>query len=218
MANRTRALDEATQRWARQSFEIAGDLRARRLALGLTQGAVARSIGRSSSRVSRIERCQVRRLAVADLVRHAAVLGLRLSVKLYPTGGQIRDAAQVRYVSRFVERVGRMWRVRLDVPIPLPGDLRAVDVLLEGACRIAVEVVTRLSDVQAMLRAAQLKQRDLGADRLIIVVAATHANRQALAEARSALVATFDLEAQRTLARLAAGQDPGRDAIILLIA
>lgn len=216
MANRTRAIDEAVQRWGRQSVEIAADLRARRIALGLTQEAVARTLGRSSSRVSRIERRQVRRLPVEELIRHAAVLGLRLSLKLYPVGGAIRDAAQVRYIARFAERVGRGWHVRLDAPIPLPGDLRAVDVLLEGACRIAVEVVTRLSDVQATLRAAQLKQRDIGADRLVLVVAATHANRRALADARPALIAAFDMNTQHTMARLAAGVDPGRDAIILL--
>jgi transcriptional regulator with XRE-family HTH domain len=218
MANRTRSIHDAQQRWARQSLEIAADLRAQRLALGLTQQAVGQAIGRSTSRVSRVERQKVRRLPIQDLVRHAAVLGLRLSVKLYPIGGAIRDAAQMRYVTRFLARVGRTWRVRLEVPLPLAGDLRAIDVLLEGACTIAVEVVTRLTDVQAMVRAAQLKQRDIGADRLIIVVAATHANRRALAEARPALSATFDLDTQHSMARLAAGEDPGRDAIVLLSA
>ncbi len=147
----------------------------------------------------------------------AAAVGLRLSLKLYPVGGAIRDAAQVRYVAKFIERVGKAWRVRLDVPMPIPGDVRAVG-LLEGICSVVVEVVTRLTDIQAILRSAQLKQRDLGADRLVIVVAATHANRSALAEARTALVATFDLDSQRTLARLAAGEDPGRDAIVVLAA
>jgi hypothetical protein len=46
----------------------------------------------------------------------------------------------------------------LDLPIPLPGDLRGIDVLLDnGSCRIVVEVITRLRDLQAQLRAAQLK-------------------------------------------------------------
>jgi hypothetical protein len=144
------------------------------------------------------------------------VLGLKASIKLYPLGGGLRDAAQARYVAHFVARIGNAWRIRLEAPLPMPGDLRAIDVLLEGSVRIAVEVVTRLSDLQATLRAAQLKRHDVGADRLVIVVAATHANRRALAEARASLVATFDLDTQRTMAKLAAGQDPGRDAIVLL--
>ena len=107
------------------------------------------------------------------------------------------------------------WRIRLDVPIPLPGDLRAIDVVIDGACVIAIEVVTRLRDLQAILRSSQLKKRDFGADRLIIVVAGTHSNRRALADARQSLVGTFDLDTQRVLAALAAGKDPGRDAIVV---
>jgi hypothetical protein len=101
--------------------------------------------------------------------------------------------------------------------MPLAGDLRAVDVLLRaGELTIAVEVITRLRDLQAQLRAATEKTRDVGAARLVLVVAATHANRRALAEARPALVGAFDLDARAVLAALHAGRDPGRDAVILL--
>jgi len=209
-------VDEAARLAARAFASITDDLREARIGLGLTQADVARVLGVSRSRVCRIERGRATNLTLDYLSRHAAVVGLRASVKLYPIGGGLRDAAQARYIARFVQRVGRLWRVRLDVPIPLPGDLRGIDVLLEGACVICVEVVTRLRDLQAVLRASQLKQRDIGAARLIIVVAATHANRRALAEARPTLLATFDLDTQHVLAKLAAGQDPGRNAIILL--
>ena len=209
-------MDEAARLAARAFASITDDLREARIGLGLTQADVARVLGVSRSRVCRIERGRATNLTLDYLSRHAAVVGLRASVKLYPIGGGLRDAAQARYIARFVQRVGRLWRVRLDVPIPLPGDLRGIDVLLEGACVICVEVVTRLRDLQAVLRASQLKQRDIGAARLIIVVAATHANRRALAEARPTLLATFDLDTQHVLAKLAAGQDPGRNAIILL--
>ncbi|HWH23501.1 MAG TPA: hypothetical protein VNW68_01270 [Candidatus Limnocylindria bacterium] len=144
-------------------------------------------------------------------------VGLKAYLKLYPLGGGLRDAAQLRYIQRFVARIGHAWRVQLDVPIPLAGDLRAVDVYLSNAtCRAAVEVITRLRDVQAQIRAAQLKQRDIGADRLILVVAATRANREALAEARGALLATFEMDARRVLRSLQRGEDPGRDAVVLL--
>jgi len=144
------------------------------------------------------------------------VLGLRASVKLYPIGGAIRDVAQARYIEKFVGRIGRAWRIRLEATLPIAGDLRAIDVLLEGPIVIAVEVTTRLTDLQAQLRAAQLKARDVGADRLVIVVAGSHANRRALADARSILAANFDLDTRRTLAALADGKDPGRDAIVVL--
>jgi hypothetical protein len=83
---------------------------------------------------------------------------------------------------------------------------------------VVVEVITRLADLQAVVRLAQAKARDLGATRLVIVIAATHANRAALAATRRALVDSFDLDSRAVLAALAAGRDPGRDAIVLLSA
>jgi transcriptional regulator with XRE-family HTH domain len=217
MATRTRAIDNAKRRWDRQRREIGDELRAARLILGVTQRAVAHAAGVSQSVVSRRERGRARQLTGAGIATHAAAVGLALSVKLWPAGGGIRDEAQARYIARFVARVGRAWRVQLEAPVPISGDLRAADILLTSrTLRIAVEVITRLSDLQAQLRAARAKARDLGAGRLVIVVAATHANRRALAVARGALVATFDMDSQRVLSQLAAGRDPGRDAIVML--
>ena len=183
---------------------------------GANQSDVARHIGVSRYRVGRLERNQLTSASVEYLSRHAAAVGLRLSVKLYPVGGGLRDTAQARYISRFIARIGKAWRVRLEVPVPIPGDLRAVDIVLSGAADIAVEVITTLHDLQAQLRAAHLKQRDIGAVRLIIVVAGSRANRSALAEARPALLAIYDLDPRRTFVALAAGRDPGRDCIVLL--
>jgi transcriptional regulator with XRE-family HTH domain len=192
-------------------------LREARLMLGLTQAEVARALGVTRSWVCRVELHKARGVTVEYLFRHAAVVGLKASIKFYPLGGALRDAAQARYIARFVERIGHAWRVMLDVPMPISGDLRAVDiVLIHGNTRIAVEVITRLRDLQAQLRAAQLKQRDIGADRLLIVVAGSNANRRTLTEARATLLATFDTDSQRVMAALAAGRDPGRDAVIAL--
>ena len=119
-------------------------------------------------------------------------------VKLYPLGGGIRDAAQARYIAAFVARVGRPWRVTLEAPVPIAGDLRAVDVLLASErARIAVEVITRLADLQAQVRAAQLKARDIGATRLILVIAAPTptAPRWRLPDRRSWLPSTWTLDA-----------------------
>lgn len=217
MATRTRALDEARRRWQRMAAEIGDELRTARHVLNLTLAQVAEAIGVSASEVSRRELGKAPRLTGEKLAVHAAAVGLKLSVKLYAIGGGIRDAAQARYVAAFVARVGRLWTVTLEAPIQIAGDLRAVDVLLTNdSARIAVEVITRMADVQAQVRAAQLKARDIGATRLIIVIAGTHANRRALADARPALVEAFDLDTRRVMAELAAGRDPGRDAIVVL--
>lgn len=216
MANRRRLIDDATDRWHRTWLELAAELREARLVLGLTQAQVAVALGVSRTWVNRVERRRARRLSAEYIVRHAAVVGLRASVKFYPGGGAIRDEAQARYIARFVERIGHGWRVTLDAAIPIAGDLRGIDVLLSnGTFRIAVEVITRLRDLQAQIRTAEQKRRDIGADRLILVIAASHANRRALADVRATLLASFELDARRVLRALAHGHDPGQDAVIL---
>lgn len=179
---------------------------------------VATVLGISQSDVSRRERGRAPRLTGQALARHAAAVGLKPSIKLWPVGGGVRDEAQARHVARFLSRIGiGAWKVVLEAPIPIAGDLRAVDILLvAGPTRIGVEVITRLADLQAQLRAAQLKARHIGATRLVIVVAGTHANRDALRALRSTLGNSFELDARRVLTELAAGRDPGRDAIITL--
>ena len=196
-------------------LEIGDQLRTARHLLGLTQQQVANALGISQSDVSRRERGRAPRLTGQALTRHAAAVGLKASIKLWPVGGGVRDEAQARHVARFLARLGAAWKVLLEAPIPIAGDLRAVDILLSaGPTRIAVEVITRLADLQAQVRAAQLKARDIRATRLVIVVAGTHANREALRAVRSTLVNSFELDARHVLNELAAGRDPGRDAII----
>ncbi|HWH24227.1 MAG TPA: helix-turn-helix transcriptional regulator [Candidatus Limnocylindria bacterium] len=217
MANRRRALDEVLFRWQAAWSERVTELREARLMLGLTQQDVATALGVSRSRVCRLERRRAAPPRMEEIVRHAAAVGLSASLKFYPLGGAIRDSAQSKYIAEFSRRIGHTWRVMLDAPIPLGGDLRAVDVLLmNGSVKLAVEVITRLRDLQAQLRAAQLKQRDIGANRLIIVIAGSRANRAALAEARDTMLATFELDSRRVLAALAGGRDPGRDAVIVM--
>jgi transcriptional regulator with XRE-family HTH domain len=217
MTTRTRTLDGARRDWERTAIEIGDQLRTGRHVLGVTLRRLSEVIKVSPSEISRRELGRSRRLTGEKLAVHAAAVGLRLSVKLWPVGGGVRDAAQTRYVGKFVARVGRPWKILLEAPVPIAGDLRAIDILMvSDAARIAVEVITRVSDVQAQIRAAQLKARDIGATRLILVVAGTHANRRVLRAVRTALVAGFDLDTRRLLADLAAGRDPGRDGIVML--
>jgi hypothetical protein len=216
MPSRRNSVQEARRAWHRNARELADQLRTARLAAGLTQRTVGEGMGGSQSEVARREQAAGAVAAMEGLAVHAAAVGLRLSVKAYPVGGSLRDAAQARAIAAFVERVGRRWRVVLEAPTNVPGDLRAVDVLLvSSAGRVAVEVITRLVDLQAQLRAAQLKVRDVGAGRLVVVVTGTHANRRALGSARPTLVSSFDLNARHVLAALEEGRDPGHDAVIL---
>lgn len=219
MAPRNRHADVARRWWIRLATQIGDQLKAARHVRGLTLRELAAAIGSSASEVSRRELGRSPRLTGEKLAVHAAAVGLQLSINLWPVGGGIRDAAQARFIAAFLARVGRAWRVTLEAPIPIAGDLRAVDVLLVRAeVRVAVEVLTRLADLQAQIRAARLKARDINATRLVLVVAGTHGNRRAVEATRASLVEAFDLDTRRVMADLARGMDPGRDAIILITA
>ena len=101
--------------------------------------------------------------------------------------------------------------------MPIAGDLRAADAVASiPGCRIVIELITRLVDFQAQSRAAMLKQRDLQADRLMLVVLGSNANRRALRSAGGSLLATFPIATRDALAALADGRDPGGNAVALL--
>jgi hypothetical protein len=178
---------------------------------------VATLLGTSFSHVSRVEHGLIKGIGIPALTRHAAVVGLKPYFKLYPAISRPLDAAQLALFARFKERIHPAWHIQLEVPMPKLGDLRAADAVLTiQGCRCMVEVITRLADFQAQLRSAHLKQRDLNADRLILVVAATATNRRALRLAEAAVKSAVPIDTKRSLSHLAAGIDPGADGLVLL--
>ena len=219
MANRQSALREAG-RAASWSLRMVGrELRVSRIAGGMTQRAVGERIGRAASHVSRVEHGLIAGLTMAQLYRHAATVGLKPFVNLYPAVSRPLDHAQLGLLAAFRGRLHRAWNVDLEVPMPIAGDLRAADaVISRPGVRVMVEVITRMADFQAQLRAARRKVRDLNADRLVFVVAGTTTNRHALRDAGAAVRDAFPIESRPALRRLEAGEDPGGDALLLLVA
>ena len=217
MPNRERKIDQAAQIGRRLQAELGRELRDARMARGLRGVDVARAANSSKSHVSRMEMGLLPDVSVADLVLHAAVVGLRLHARLYPTGAGLRDTAQLDLLRRLRARIGDRWSWQLEAPLNISGDLRAFDAVLTGAgTTIAIEAITRLRDAQAQLRAAALKQRDGQVARLVIVLLGTNHNRAALASAADVLATTFPLGTRATLAALSQGKDPGDDGIVLL--
>ena len=80
---------------------------------------------------------------------------------------------------------------------------------------VLVEAETRLYDVQALERRIGAKQRDLGLDRVILLLADTATNRRAVAVIPE-LARRFPIAARTCLRALAAGDDPGGDGIVFL--
>jgi transcriptional regulator with XRE-family HTH domain len=215
--NRTSQLHEATLQATWLLQRLGRELRLARIAAGSSQAELGRRLGISDSAVSRVERAELRNLSVLAVQRHAAVLGLQLSARLYPGGRRVLDAPQLVLLGRLRERLEPAWRWELEVPVPLPRDLRAVDARLSrDGVTIVVEAITRLSDVQAQVRAAQLKARDLGSTRLLLLVSASRANRAALREALPLVRAAFRTGTRQLVTAMAEGKDPGGDCLILL--
>ena len=217
MSNRPRPVEQAGIAGRRLQAELGTELRDARLARGIRQIDVARAAAVSRATISRVERGRLGGLAIADLARHAAAVGLRLHARFYPAAGGLRDTAQLDLLRRLRARIGDRFTWQLEAPLPIPGDQRAFDALLtRGDTAIAIEAITRLRDAQAQLRAATTKQRDGQATRLLMLIKASHANRAALATAADVLATTFPLATRTTLAALAAGDDPGENGIVLL--
>ncbi len=180
--------------------ETGRELRVARIITGRRQADVAAIIGTSIAHVSRVEHGLIKGLGVPALSRHAAAVGLKPYLKLYPAISRPMDHAQLMLFARFRARLGVPWHVVVEAPMPISGDLRAADALISiPGFRCMVEVITRLADFQAQLRAAKLKQRDLGADRLVFVVAGTKANRRTVRELGTAVVDAFPIQTKAAL-------------------
>jgi hypothetical protein len=154
--------------------------------------------------------------ADARTARLDAGLGQELVVRPYPNGDPIRDAAHVALLERLRARRHASIRWQTEVPLPIPGDLRAWDATAIGrAFRAGVEAETRVRDVQALERRLSLKQRDGAMDLLILVVLDSRSNRHALRRAGDRIAERFPIPGPRALELLGAAVDPGGDTLIL---
>ena len=200
----------------RQRLHAGEELRRARFSAGLSQRALGRIVGLSHSAIGRLERGELQRVTVERIAVVAAALGLDLRIGLFPSGSPVRDAAHLALIERLRQRVSPGLRWRAEVPVPLPGDLRSADVVIDGASVDAmVEAETRLDDLQALERRIRIKQRDLRTRRLILLIADTRHNRSVLA-AHPELVERFPISTRACLAALRDGRDPGGDAIVVL--
>jgi hypothetical protein len=147
----------------------------------------------------------------------AATVGLAVRVGTYPSGGGLRDAAHRALIEALRQRLHPRIRLRTEVPLPLPGDLRAWDGMLDGVGEpIGLEAETRIRDGQQLERKIALKQRDGGVGRVILLVADTERNRRAVREAGAALREKFPVGGNEALRALAEGRDPGGSALVFL--
>jgi transcriptional regulator with XRE-family HTH domain len=217
MSTTQRAIDRGRERGRRLRIELGRELREARLAAGLSQARLGRAAGIHASTVGRIERAEIVSASVQRFAELFALVGQELAARGYPVGPPIRDRGQVGLLTRFRARVRGEWLWRFEVPSGGAGDLRAWDaVLTHGQARVAVEAETRLGDIQALMRRIEIKCRDSGMDRVLLVVADTRSNRAAVAAAGAILESRFRMSATAAWAALRLGRDPGGSAILLV--
>ena len=215
MVTRERRLDRAERLIRRALMTIGEELRESRIRAGLSQREVGRLVGLSHSHISRIESGLVRTARYDTLVRIGAVLGLDIPLRAYPNGDPVRDAAQLALIGRFRAVLPASVRWRAEVALGIPGDLRAWDGVISGpGWSMPVEAETRIRDVQALLRKLALKQRDAGADQILLLLADTRHNRSVL-RLYADEFAAFPADRRAARAALASGRSPGTSCLLL---
>ena len=217
MGGRERASDSGAARAREVLARLPAEARSARLTACLGQADVASALRMSVAQYSRIERGLSPDLTVATAVRLFAVLGLELSIRAYPGGDPIRDAAHAALLERLHACCHPSITWRTEVPFPMPGDARAWDATAVcPAFRAGVEAETRFRDIQALDRRLALKERDGGMDRVILLALDSRANRAVLRGSGSQLAIRFPVDGARALELLRVGVDPGGNALILL--
>jgi transcriptional regulator with XRE-family HTH domain len=112
---------------------IGDEIRAARLDRDLSLREVCLAVGVSVSTGSRLERGVLEHVDVMLLARMCAVVGLDMSVKAYPGGEPIRDAAHLGLLGEFRALLHSSVEWATEVPLPITGDPRAWDGLARGA-------------------------------------------------------------------------------------
>jgi transcriptional regulator with XRE-family HTH domain len=211
-----RIVDAANRRGRQLGLVIGREIRDARRMAGVSQDQLGAAIGISGSEVGRVERGEAPWLTIHGASRILRAVGLDLWVKTYPVGPPIRDAGHLRLLADFEARLPPSVRCRREWPIPVDGDRRALDLLLEGLpLRTGVEAETVIGDLQQLERDMNLKRRDAGLGRMILLVRGTRRNRAVL-RAAEAMRRAYPLGTRAVLAALSRGRDPGGDGIVTL--
>jgi transcriptional regulator with XRE-family HTH domain len=218
MSTRERPIERAVRLAERDRIDAGRTIHDARIAAGLSLREAARAAGSSASQFARVERGRLANLSIDQVARHAGVVGFDARLRLYPGPDPVRDAGQNAVRDRFRAHLAPSLRLLGEVPV-VQGDRRAFDGMVIGfqaRQRLPIEFETRFADGQAQIRRLLLKANDGGFANLLIVVADTRRNRDAVRAAESLLRDTFPLAKRAVLKALTEGRYPDGSALILL--
>jgi len=196
-------------------MRMTSELTTTRLASGLSLREMGRQMRVGHARLARIERGTVE-VGIETASTMAALLGLELSVTLHPVSEPVRDKGHLALLARFKGRLDPGLHWRTEVAMPIVGDRRSADAVIEGIGFVAVvEAETHLDDIQRLERGIAAKQRDLGARRAILLVADTRHNRGVILRVPE-LRRRFPVSTRASLASLSRGRDPDGDCLVVI--
>jgi transcriptional regulator with XRE-family HTH domain len=217
VGSRERAVDVGAARGRALTNLLLLELRNARLDRGLESKAVARAVGLSPAQYSRIERGQSTSISIVAAAKMLSTVGLELSVRTYPQGEPLRDAAHVALLERLRGTLHRSLKFTTEVPFPSPGDRRAWDAVIRGSeWRYGIEAETRPRDRQALERRLALKLRDGDVDGLGLLLLNSRHNREFARVHRDVLKDRLPIPSGRAIELLGAGVYPGGSSVILL--
>jgi transcriptional regulator with XRE-family HTH domain len=219
---RARPIDAARQFTREQLTRFGLEIRTARVSSGISQQALARRSGVSQGFISMVERG--RRTPGMDVAnRLATACGLQIWLRLFPADGvTLRDSGQLAMATAIVEAAHAGYRCRMEVPVGIPGDRRAHDLVMELPIEsLALELERGFADLQAQVRAAQLKRDALAARsdrpvRLVIAAPDTPAIRRLLRDHAALLASTFEVPSRAIWRAIRTGRPIGGDGILLV--
>ena len=215
-ANARRAADGRADA-RRLASALAQEIRAARIVASISQETAARAAGMSRSQWGRLERAEDPHPDLAELCCAGRALGLQLGSKFYPIGSPVRDRPQLALLGRFERELGSPLHMRREIPLPIRGDLRAWDAIVEGAGAFFVEGETRVGDAQALERRIRLKQRDdPRASTIVLLLGRSAHHRALLRDHREILRDLLPLDGPPILRAVRQGRRPPASGIVLI--
>ena len=220
MPDRERAADRGSRRARLDLVAVGNDIRTARLMAGKTLREVGKAAAMSYSQVGRIERAALPNASALQLAKVGAVVGLDVRLRAFPGPDPVRDAGQIALLERLRLILAPSLTMRIEVPLPIGGDLRAWDAVISGfdpaAERLHTEAETRLYDAQAQLRRVALKARDAGVEVVLLVIADTPRNRSAVQVAGTMISDAYPVPPRDARRALRLGRHPGGSAVIFV--
>jgi transcriptional regulator with XRE-family HTH domain len=194
------------------------ELRGARLEAGLSLAMASRIAGISEAQLGRLERGEIAEPTLAQLARAWAPLGFRVAAREFRVGSPVRDRAQLALLDRFEGCLAPPLRLRREIPIPIQGDPRAWDGMVEGdQAPFFIEGESRIRDMQAVERKLRLRIRDDPRAAIVVLIAARSAhNRRVLTEHRESIRDLLPLDGAAILRALRSGRRPPASGIVLL--